>query len=246
MSNNPISGGLYLLKGLKMIQQPGVRQYAIIPLVINTVIFIGAFFFMFGWFSDFIDGLMLNLPEWIQWLSWLVLPVFILAFGIFIYFTFAIFANFVSAPFNGVLSEAVEEKITGIKKTDDSPWHQAITTAPTAIKEELQKLFYSVTRSLPFLILLMIPGINFIASTLWILFGAWMLAIQYADYPMANHNIVFKEQRAILRNKKMLVLGFGGTVMVGMMIPVVNFIVLPCAVAGATLMYVEHFKTPEA
>lgn len=243
MSNNPISGAMYLIKGFQMIKQPGVKQFAIIPLIINTLIFAGLGIFMFGWFGEFIDGLMLSLPDWLQWLEWLVWPIFAAAFGILIYFTFAILANFIGAPFNGLLSEAVEEKVLGIEKNDDSPWHQAITQAPAAIKEEIQKLIYSVTRSLPFLILFLIPGINFIASALWILFGAWMLAIQYADYPMANNNIEFKDQRAILKEKRMLVVGFGGLVMVGMMIPIVNFIIMPCAVAGATLMYLDHFKT---
>jgi len=242
MSNNPFSGSLYLIKGFQMIKQPGVRQFAIIPLIINTLIFAGLGIFLFGWFGNFIDGLMMSLPDWMQWLEWLIWPVFAAALGVLIYFTFTIVANFISAPFNGVLSEAVEEKITGMEKEDDSPWHQAITQAPEAIKEEVRKLVYSVTRSLPFLILLFIPGINFIASALWILFGAWMLAIQYADYPLANNGILFNDQRAVLKEKRLLVLGFGGTVMIGMMIPIVNFIILPCAVAGATIMYVEHFK----
>ncbi|MDH5257944.1 MAG: sulfate transporter CysZ [Gammaproteobacteria bacterium] len=242
MSNNPIAGGLYLLKGFQMIKQPGVRQFAIIPLIINTLIFAGLGIFMFGWFGDFIDGLMQSLPTWLQWLEWLVWPVFAAAFGVLIYFTFAILANFISAPFNGVLSEAVEEKMTGETKSDDSPWHQAITQAPTAIREEIRKLVYSITRSLPFLILLLIPGINFIASALWILFGAWMLAIQYADYPLANNGVEFNDQRKLLKEKRLLVVGFGGTVMVCMMVPILNFIVLPCAVAGATLMYLDHFK----
>ena len=43
----------------------------------------------------------------------------------------------------------------------------------------------------------------------------------------------------------MLVLGFGGAVMIGTMIPVVNFIILPCAVAGATAMCLDHFNFSE-
>lgn len=242
MSNNPISGALYLFKGFQMIKQPGVRQYAIIPLIINTLIFAGLGIFMFGWFGDFIDGLVQSLPDWLQWLEALVWLVFAAALGILIYFTFTIVANFISAPFNGVLSEAVEEKVTGEEKKDNTPWTHAIAQAPKAVGEEVRKLVYSIKWSLPFLILLLIPGINFLASALWILFGAWMLAIQYADYPMANNDIEFKNQRKLLGKKRMLVLGFGGIVMVGMMIPVVNFIILPCAVAGATLMYLDHFK----
>jgi len=52
----------------------------------------------------------------------------------------------------------------------------------------------------------------------------------------ATHNL------KILGEKRFLVLGFGGTVMIGMLIPFVNFIILPCTVAGETIMYVEHFQ----
>ena len=242
MKNNPISGALYLFKGFNLIKQPGIRKYVAIPLMINTLIFATLGFFLIGWFGDFIDQLMLGLPEWLQWLSGIIWLVVAAACLVLVYFSFTILANFVSAPFNGILSEAIEEHLTGNKLNDDSPWHAAITQAPAAIKEEFRKLWYSVTRSLPFLILMFIPGINFIASGLWMLFGAWMMAIQYADYPLGNHQVAFKRQREILQQKRFLVLGFGGAVMVGTMIPFINFIILPCAVAGATAMYVEHFK----
>lgn len=241
MKNNPLSGALYLFKGFQLIKQPGIRRFVAVPLLINTLIFAILGFFMIGWFGGFIDQLMTGLPEWLQWLSGLIWLIIAAASLVLIYFTFTIIANFLSAPFNGMLSQSVEEHITGKKLVDDSPWHTVITQAPTAIKDELNKLFYSITRSLPFLLLLFIPGINFIASGLWLLFGAWMLAIQYADYPLGNHQIAFKKQRETLKQKRFLVLGFGGAVMIGTMIPIVNFFILPCAVAGATVMYLEQF-----
>jgi len=242
MKNNPFSGALYLFKGFQLIQQPGIRRYVTIPLFINILVFATFGYFMFGWFGGFIDQLMLGMPEWLQWLDWLIWLFIAAASLILLYFSFTVLANFISAPFNGVLAEAVEEHVTGEKLINDSPWHAVVTQAPSAIKEEFRKLFYSLTRSLPFLFFFFIPGINFIASALWIIFGAWMLAIQYADYPLSNHQIEFKNQRQKLAQKRMLVLGFGGAVMVGTMIPFVNFIILPCAVAGATVMYLEHFK----
>lgn len=250
MKNNPISGALYLFKGFSLIRQPGVRQYVVIPIIINTLIFATLGFFMFGWFGGFIDQLMAELPSWLQWLDWLIWLVVAAASLILVYFSFTVLANFISAPFNGILAEAVEEHISGRKIVDDSPWHTVITQAPAALKEEWRKLMYSLTRSLPFLLFFFIPGINIIASALWMVFGAWMLAIQYADYPLSNHQIAFKQQREKLKQKRLLVLGFGGAVMIGTMIPLVNFIILPCAVAGATVMYLDHFKvaptdTPE-
>ncbi|MDX1811066.1 MAG: sulfate transporter CysZ [Gammaproteobacteria bacterium] len=240
--NNPFSGIRYLLKGFGLIKQPGLRKYVIVPLLINILIFAGLGFLAFGWIEGLVGQMMLNLPDWLQWLSWLIWIVVYAASIILLYFTFTVMANFVSAPFNGVLSEAVEEHITGEAKSDDTPWHQAITQMGPAIQEEVKKFMYSITRSLPFFILFFIPGINFIASAAWMLFGAWMLAVQYADYPFSNNGIEFKNLRANLREKRLMVLGFGGAVMACTMIPLINLLIIPAAVAGATVMYLEQFK----
>jgi len=242
LKNNPISGALYLFKGLQLIQKPGIRKFVIVPMIINILVFTAGFILMFGWVEGFIAQLMTELPDWLQWLSWLVWILVYAASLVLLYFTFTIIANFISAPFNGILAEAVEEHVTGKELVDNSPWHTAITQAPAAIREEFRKLFYSITRSLPFLLFFFIPGVNIIASALWMIFGAWMMAIQYADYPLGNHNIAFKDQRKKLSEKRLLVLGFGGAVMFGTMIPFVNFIILPCAVAGATAMYLDQFR----
>ncbi|MEZ5582290.1 MAG: hypothetical protein R3F37_05475 [Candidatus Competibacteraceae bacterium] len=45
---------------------------------------------------------------------------------------------------------------------------------------------------MPLLVLFVIPGVNVIAPLLWLVFGAWMLALQYADYPMGNHGLRFR------------------------------------------------------
>jgi CysZ protein len=69
-----------------------------------------------------------------------------------------------------------------------------------------------------------------------------MLALEFADYPMGNHGLLFKEQRSKLQEKRWMVLGFGGATMILLMIPFINFIVMPTAVAGATVMWVEEFS----
>ena len=95
-------------------------------------------------------------------------------------------------------------------------------------------------RSLPPLVLFLIPGINVVAPIVWMAVGAWMLAVTYVDYPMANHGNDFDELRARLRERRLLSLGFGGAVMAALAVPVLNFLVIPCAVAGATAMWVEQ------
>jgi CysZ protein len=102
-------------------------------------------------------------------------------------------------------------------------------------------LAYFILWTIPLLVLFFIPGINAIAPLLWAAFSAWMLALQYVDYPMGNHNILFREQRRILARRRWLALGFGGAVLVITMVPIVNFLAMPAAVIGATLMWVEQF-----
>jgi CysZ protein len=43
-----------------------------------------------------------------------------------------------------------------------------------------------------------------------------------------------------MRGKRMLSLGFGLPVYVGMLIPLVNLLVMPSAVAGSTLLWVRE------
>jgi CysZ protein len=58
---------------------------------------------------------------------------------------------------------------------------------------------------------------------------------------MSNHGILFRQQRQRLRQQRMLVMGFGSAVMLLTLVPVVNFLAMPAAVIGATLMWVERF-----
>jgi CysZ protein len=60
---------------------------------------------------------------------------------------------------------------------------------------------------------------------------------------MGNHDLTFSKQKQLLAGRKGLALGFGGSVMVMTSIPLINFIVMPVAVAGATLLYVEQLES---
>lgn len=230
-------GFKYLLSGFKLILKPGVRFYVLIPLLINTVLFTGAIIYGASSLSDLIDKLLAQW-EWLEWLTWLLWPIFVIVALTIVFFCFSIIANLIGAPFNGFLAEAVERKLTGKDiENNDQPLIKIITLA---IKSEFQKFLYFIVRALPLLILFIIPMVNVAAPLIWFLFSAWMFAIEYADYPMGNHDILFKQQREKFNSNRQLAFGFGSGVMLLTMIPVINFLAMPVAVAGATRMYVEH------
>lgn len=76
----------------------------------------------------------------------------------------------------------------------------------------------------------------------WFIFSAWMMSIQYCDYPFDNHKVAFKEMKFALKNTKGSSMSFGAAVTLFSMIPIVNFIVMPVAICGATSMWVDKYR----
>jgi CysZ protein len=240
MQNNPLSGAVYFLRGARLIFVPGIRAYVVVPLLVNVVLFSALIYFGTGQFQELLD---LLLPGWLEWLSYLLLPLFVIIALFIVFFTFSLIGNLIAAPFNGLLAEAVECHITGTPIPGG--WKKMMADLGRTIVSELRKLTYIVLWGIPAFILFWIPGLNLAAPFVWMLFGAWMLAISYVDYPMGNHGLTFPDQRRQLGQRRYLALGFGGAVMCALAIPLVNFLVIPAAVAGATIMWVERLSMVE-
>lgn len=235
-----LTGFKYVFSGFKLVVQPGIRIYVLIPLSINTLLFATAIAYGFNLLADFIGSWSSGWWEWIRWILW---PLFVIVSLTVVFFCFSILANLIAAPFNGLLAEAVESKLTNIALTNASGIRSLPGEILKAIKSEAKKFLYFANRVLPLLLLFFIPVIGQITVPfLWLLFGSWMLALEYMDYPMANHGIVFPEQRKIMAIKKKQTFGFGLGVMLLTFVPVINFIAMPIAVAGASKMWVEKLK----
>ncbi len=233
-----MTGARYLLRGLRLIRLPGVRRFVLVPFLVNTLLFAGLIWVGAREFEGLLEGL---LPGWLDWLRWLLWPLFAIALLMVVFYAFTLVANLISSPFNGLLAEAVERQLTGRRPEGANNWKKLLADVLPALFSELRKLLYFVTRSLPALLLFVIPGVNVIAPFVWLAVSAWMLALEYADYPMGNHGLPFSEQRDRLREKRLMALGFGGATLAMTMIPVLNFVAVPTAVAGATAMWVEQW-----
>jgi CysZ protein len=92
------------------------------------------------------------------------------------------------------------------------------------------------------LLLTFVPGINALSPLLWFLLGAWMMSIQFVDYPMDNHRLDFAAVKEAVRQRRLSSLGFGGLVAFCASIPVLNFFVVPAAVVGATILWCEELR----
>ncbi len=74
----------------------------------------------------------------------------------------------------------------------------------------------------------------------YVVFGRWMPIFQYIDYPADNHKLSWQGMLAWLRQKRWQCMSFGGIVYLVLLVPVVNLLMMPAAVAGATLFWVRE------
>jgi CysZ protein len=238
----PVSGLGYLLRGVRLLARPGLRRFVVVPLLVNVLVFSGAIWAGVAAFEGFVTWMEARVPSWLQWLEWLLWPLFVLTLLVLVFYSFGLVANLIAAPFNALLAEKVELHLTGRPLSEGGGFAKAMRELVPTLVDEVRKVLYSLLWAVPFLILFLIPGVNLAAPVLWFLYTAWMLALQYVDYPMGNHGFKFSAMRSGLRKRRLLGLGFGAAAAGMTLVPVLNFIVMPSAVAGATALWVGELR----
>lgn len=228
--NNPVLAVGFLFKGLKLLTSPELRKFIIIPMLINVVLYSVALVLGYFYISDLIDQF---IPGWLQWLSWILWPLFFISFFIAGFFTFTVFANMLASPFYGKLSAKTMALVS------DKTFATAEQPLVKVLVAESKRMGYLAIRALPLLILSIIPGINVLAPFLWALFGAWGMALEYLAYPLENQGVLFSEQKELVKSVRLGALSFGGLAVLGLTVPVLNIIIAPAAVIGATLYFNE-------
>ncbi len=224
--NNPITAIYFLWKGISLLKHENLRKFVIIPLFINAVLYSVAFSVSYLYLNQFV---MQMIPDYLSWLNWLIYPIFFLIFAIIVFFSFSLIANLIAAPFYAQLAQKTLETIEAQTIIENSPtfWH--------SIQAEIKKIGYLLKWLIPLGILFFIPIVNIIAPVLWAIFGAWCIAIEYFAYPLENKGLLFEQQKKVVSDIRWGALSFGGFVMIGLSIPLINIFIAPAAVIGATM-----------
>lgn len=229
-----LSGPRHLLLGFRLLLAPGVRGLMLVPLAGNLVVYGLAAVLAFHGVDAALDRW---LPASFDWLRWILFPLAALLLLLLAFFTFTLLANLILAPFNGLLSERVERALTGGTQAVAAPL--AWATIRRTLRQEARRLFYVVGCMAAVFALGFIPVVGLLALPLGVAVGAWLLALEFAGNPLGNWGLGFSEQRAFLRAHRGGMLGFGLAAMGLALVPVINFALLPAAVAGMTAFCVR-------
>lgn len=224
--NNPLFAIGCIGDAIKLLPHPQLRRYLLIPLLINLLLYSGAF--VLGYFT--VSDLMAQLiPDWLSWLSWILWPLFVLSFMIVGFFSFTLLANLIAAPYYSQLSAKTWQLISGSPTgTIEQPWDKVFLG-------EIKRIGYLLLRLIPMLLLFLIPGINIVAPILWGIFAAWGLALEFMAYPLENQGMSFPEQKQFLQGSRWGVLSLGGLTGLALSTPIVNLCAGQTAVIAATL-----------
>ncbi|MDF2177230.1 sulfate transporter CysZ [Aliiglaciecola sp. CAU 1673] len=240
---DPTSGVGYFFKGFELIKTKGLRRFVFVPLAVNLLLFAVAFYFLLQEIDSAILWLLDLIPNWLEWLKdWLayfIWPLAVIIILVTFSFIFNSIANWIAAPFNGLLAEKVEQHLTG-QPLNDEGLLAVIKDIPRTLGREWIKLVYYLPRAIGFLLIFFLLPVA--GQLVWFLFTAWMMAIQYCDYPFDNHKVPFGRMRQSLADSKGSTFGFGIAVTLFAMVPIINFLVMPVAICGATAMWVDKFR----
>ncbi|MCS5709036.1 sulfate transporter CysZ [Candidatus Berkiella cookevillensis] len=248
-------GASYVLLGLRYLFHKKIRKFVFIPLLINMAVFALCFYWGYDILSAKLQSYQASdLPAWLSWMSgifdwliaaikWLVTLLWFILFLFLFSFGGSIAANFFASPFTGLLCESMDEQINHFT-AEPRPIFKLITLA---LSREISKWIYYLPRligvGIVCLVLYFIPVVNILATIFLYLFGAWMLAFQYLDYPADNRHHDINVLKKILKQKKMMTYGFGLAIFTLTLVPMLNFIILPLATLSATKLWADHYES---
>lgn len=239
--NNTNLQPLIILQGFRLLIQPGIRAYILIPLLSNIIAFSAMIYGFYRLAAQSQFGLESWLPSWLGFLSYLIWPVMIVMALLWLFYGFSVLGNLIAAPFNAFLSEAVERHFGYPSANSPLTFYGIIKMISKSLLRELRKLFYSIKWWLLAFILSFFPVINLLSLAI----AAWLLSIQYLDYPADNHSFSFAEALKRIKSNKLNHVSFGGSVLLCNALPIINFFTMPAAVCAATLLWHQNLHNSD-
>lgn len=231
---NPAAGIQAFADGFRLAWHPALKHYVWLPLLISLLVCSTGLYLSISYLLETMTRLVDALPDWLSWLDVILAPL-LYVLGVLIgAWLVALLAVLIASPFLGAFSLALERIAYGsAPESDTRIW----TDISSSFAREARKLVYHLPRLIIVFLLTLIPVINVAAPAIWLLFGAWTLAVQFADYPTENRQRPFAETLTRLKSNRAASLAFGACATGAMATPLLNFLLIPVAVAGATVLW---------
>lgn len=229
----------YLMKGQRWVGRHGRWfGFGLLPGLITLVLYAGALVGLAYGADDFVGWSTPFADDWSSpWLGLLrnTLTVLVFAFGLFLaVITFTAVTLLVGQPFYESLSEEVDRSEGGEVPESGLPlWRELWISARDSVRILVRVSLYGIALFalgfIPVAGQTVVPALGFCVS-------GYFLAEELTSVALQRRGRDLRSRLALLRGRRMLVLGFGVPLTLAFLIPVVAIFLMPGAVAGATLL----------
>jgi CysZ protein len=209
------------------------------PLLINVLVFSGVAVGLYYYYGDLVELIWARPDSWLYRALWYVLYVFILLLILLVaYAAFFVVQAALSAPFNDLLSERVEHLAFG-REPPPFSWGRLGRGLVRALTHELSKLgVYVLIMGPLFLLNLVIPVVG---PVVFLIGGFYATAIFFAydfmDYSMDRREWPFRRKWSVVKQNRALTFGFGSSLALALLVPVLGLMSVPMAAVGGTLLF---------
>lgn len=234
-----IRGALQLLNGLRLLlAEPSLRSvlWRMLGLLLLLVILLATGVF---WFSDYLAHLWIPSGDAWYWqvlgaLAWLLAFMLALISGVI---GFVALASTTASPWLDMLA-ARTEALAGLTVAENqASWLSQIAQS---LSSTVRPLLGLIAWGVVALVCMVVPGIGQLAATvIWGYAGIRFLNYELLDVPASRRQWIFSRRREALRDERWFYLGFGGTAMLLMLVPLLNIVVLPAAVVALSRHYAK-------
>jgi CysZ protein len=218
----------------------------IVPAMLSSVVLVAAFVAL----AFFADDTARFMTPWAEgWASGmreaLRVVVTIAIVGVSLVLSVLLFTALtllIGQPFYEKISKRVEDSLGGVADEIDVSFWRSL---PRTVGESIRLLLLSLTFGILIFALGLIPlAGQVIAPLLAGSLGGWVLALELTSVPFERRGKRFRERRAMLRTRRPMAIGFGVATFLCFLVPLGAVLVMPAAVAGATIMSRRLFGLP--
>jgi CysZ protein len=216
--------------------RPRLWGWVVAPALVTALLLVGLIVLATGALDGVVSSITSRLPSWISSIAGAGLTaVIVIVLGAASLLIFVSLAGALAGPFCEMLSEAVEEELTG-KPGAPFSLPRFLADALQGIAHSLRRLFTAVLGAALLFALSFIPIIGTLAA---IFLGTWFssraAAYDCYDAVLARRALPYGDKLAFLEQHRSRSLGLGFGVAALLFIPFANLLALSAGAVGATL-----------
>jgi CysZ protein len=234
-----LAGLGFLGRGLALYaRNPGLLMLGLLPALITGALFLVGFGVLIYFVSDLADLVTWFADDWSSGLRDVVEFLAAIAIlglaGLIGVLLFTAVTLLVGDPFYEKISETVDDRLGGVPGAVELRFWASLKRN---LADSLRLVLLSVLVGIPLFAAGFIPLVGqTVVPVVGALIGGWFLALELAGVPFARRGLRLADRRRILGAHRPMALGFGVGVFLCFLIPLGAVLVMPAAVAGATML----------